>query len=303
MRLSGRQSEGSTLMLALWALIVLSAAVFAWVEWIDRTIDVMNDANRGLEARALAHSGLSVALHPNVGRKSPLLSAQFERSHSYQVTIESEGGRLNLNYLLAGADPQKIAFFKDYLATRGLNFQERQVFTDCLLDWISPSQGGHRLNAVQESPDYKPPHRPLQSLDEIALIAGSAPLVSRADWKNDLTLYSSGPLDLDSIPANLLALVPGIGEQRAQRFVEIREKRLNLPDNKDGYPFKNLAEALSYLGLSQEQFSKLSGFLGFRDPVIRIESMGQSEKVVRQVDAIVRKVPGANAQILLWSEQ
>lgn len=296
-------TAGSTLMLALWALIVLSAVVFAWVEWIDHTIDGMNDANRGMEARALAHSGLAVAMHPNIGRTSPHLSAQFERNKSYQAVIESEGGRLNINYLLAGADPQKIAFFKEYLALRGLNFHERDVFTDCLLDWIGPSQGGHRPNAVPETPDYRPPHRPLQSLDEIALVVGSAPLISRSDWKDDLTLYSSGPLDLESIPADFLALIPGIGEQRARRFVEIREKRLNQAANKDGYPFKNLAEALSYLGLSQEQFSQLSGYLGFRDPVVRIESIGQSEKVVRQVDVIVRKVPGANAQILLWSEQ
>ncbi|XHR27280.1 MAG: hypothetical protein ACFUZC_15185 [Chthoniobacteraceae bacterium] len=303
MKRTAQSSKGSTLMLALWALIVLSAAIFAWVEWIDRTIGVMNEANRGTEARALAHSGLAVAMHPNVGRKNRYLSAQFERSKSYQVTIESEGGRLNVNYLLSGADPQKIAFFKDYLASRGLNFQERQTFIDCLLDWISLSQGGHRLNAVAESPDYRPPHRPLQSLDEIALVAGSTPLISRADWKDDLTLYSSGPLDLESVSADWLALVPGIGDQRARRFVKIREKRLNQPDNKDGYPFRNLAEALSDLGLSQAQFSQLSGYLGFRDPVVRIESRGQSGKVVRQVDVIVRKAPGATTQILLWSEK
>lgn len=297
------RSRGSTLMLALWALILISAVVFAWVKWIDRSIDAVCEANRGMEARALAHSGMAVAMHPGVGRKSPYLTAQFERDQSYKVTIESEGGRLNLNYLLAGGDPAKIAFFKQYLALHGLTFQEREVFTDCLLDWVSPGGGLRRLNSVPESDDYHPPHRPLQSLDEIALIAGSGPLISKRGWQDDLTLYSSGPLDLESVSEALLALVPGIGEQRAKRFVKIREEHLARDDNKDGNPFKNLAEALSYLGLSQDQFAQISGFLGFRDPVLRIQSMGQSEKVIRQTEAIVRKVLGTNSQILLWNEK
>jgi len=295
------RSRGSTLMLALWALILLSAVVFAWVKWIDRSIDAMSEANRGLEARALAHSG--VAMHPGVERQSPHLTAQFERHQSYKVTMESEGGRLNLNYLLAGGDPQKIAIFKQYLALHGLTVQEREAFTDCLLDWVSPGGGVRRLNGVPESADYRLPHRPLQSLDEIALIAGSGPLVSRRGWRDDLTLYSSGPLDLESVSPELLALVPGIGEQRANRFVKIREEYLSRKEAQDGHPFKNLAEALSCLGVSQDQFAQLTGYLGFRDPILRITSVGESGKVARQVDAIVRKVPGGNAQILLWSEK
>ena len=293
------RTGGSTLMLALWALIVLSAVVFAWVRVIDQGIDGLNNANRGMEARALAHSGLAVALHPNISRMSPHLKASFERNRSYRVIIESEGGRLNLNYLLAGGDPAKIAFLKNYLALHGLTFQEREVF----VEWVSPAGGVHRLNGVPESADYRPAHRALQSLDEIALIAGSAPLIANAGWKDDLTLYSTGPLDIESASAELLSLVPGIGEARAQRFIKIREERLHAAENKEGYPFKNLAEALSYLELSQEQFAALAGFLGFRDPVQHIQSVGESAKVMIQVDAIVRKVSGANAKIILWSEK
>ena len=62
-------------------------------------------------------------------------------------------------------------------------------------------------------------------------------------------------------------------------------------------------EARSILGLSQPQFDQISGFLGFRDPVQRIQSEGESGKVIRQLNTVVRKVPGANAQILLWSEK
>ena len=307
MKRPSAHTSGSMLMLAVWALILISAVVFAWVKVIDRGIDTVSRANRGLEAHALAHSGLAVALHPGVALNSPHLNASFDRDRAYRVTIKSEGGRVNLNYLLAGSDPAKLQFLKQYLTLRGLTFQEREVFMDCLQDWVGPTGGVRRLNGAPEGPDYHPPHRPLQSIDEIQLIKGSAPLVAKPDWKDDLTIYSSGPLDLESVPANLLALVPGIGEQRAQKFVKTREERMldkdNKKDNKDGHPFKNIAEALSFLGLSQEQYSQLSMFLGFRDPIQRIQSEGKSGKVIRQVDAIVRKVQGVNSQILLWTEK
>lgn len=295
-------TRGSTLILALWALILVSAVIFAWVQAIDGGIDAVNEANRGMEARAMAHSGLAVALHPEVASNSPHLKANVEGKRSYHVTIESEGGRLNLSYFLAGGDDKKLQFLKEYLALRGMEFQEREVFIDCLLDWVSPSGKVHRLNGVPETPDYQPPHRALQSLDEIALIHGSGPLISQAHWKDDLTLYSSGPLDIESASADLLSLVPGIGEQRAQRFVQIREKRKVESPTEDGRPFKNLAEALSYLGLTQQQFTDLSGFLGFRDNVLHIHSEGKSGEIKRQVDVVVRKTQGASGQILLWSE-
>ena len=303
MKRPSTHASGSMLMLAVWALLLISAVVFAWVKVIDSGIDTVSRANRGMDAHALAHSGLAVALHPGVTRNSPHLNASFERNRAYRVTIESEGARLNLNYLLAGNDPAKLQFLKQSLTQRGLTFQERERFVDCLLDWVNPSGGPRRLNGAQEGPDYHPPHRPLQSIDEIPLIKGSEPLVSKPDWKDDFTIYSSGPFDLESVPAELLAMVPGISEAQARQFVKTREERMLRKDNKEGYPFKNLAEALSYLGLSQQQYAQLSVFLRFRDPVLRIQSEGESGKVIRQVEAIVRKVQGANSQILLWTEK
>ncbi len=293
---------GSTLMLSLWALILLSAVVMAWGMRIDREIEAANEANRALEARALAHSGIAVARHPGIGAKNPFLHGHFGRGQSYRVTMESEGGRINLNYWLAGEDPQKIDYLSKYFALKGLNIQERKTLVDCLLDWVGPRREGRRIRGMAESPDYPIPHRPLQSLDELAQIAGSGPLVSKQGWQDELTLYSSGPLDLESVPARFLALVPGIGEQRAARFVKMREGRLKGSDNKDDHPFKDLPDALDCLGMSQTEVDSLSAFLKFRDPVTRIQSVGQSAAVIRTTEAVVNKEANGNTQILLWIE-
>jgi len=294
--------DASTLMLVLWALLLISAVLLGWIAVSSHRIDALQEANRGLEARAMAHSGMAVALHPGVGPESPFLEQEVTPGQGYRVTIRSEGGRLNVNYWLVGGDPGKIAFFKQYLRARGLTLRECEVLTDCLLDWVSPARGTRRPNSVPIGPAYQPPHRPLRTIEEIALVAGSEPLVSRAGWKDDLTLYSSGVLDIESAPAHLLALLPGVGEARAQRFVELREELRTRSTHPGGYPFQNLAEALSYLGMTQEQFARLSTLAGFRDPVQRVQSVGESRQVIRQVDAIVRKQPGSKPQILFWQE-
>ncbi|XHR29305.1 MAG: general secretion pathway protein GspK [Chthoniobacteraceae bacterium] len=294
--------SGSTLMLALWALVLLSAVVMAWGVRIDREIDSSNEDNRAMEARAMAHSGIAVARHPEVSWKNPALQGQPGRGQSYRVSIASEGGRINLNYWLAGAEPRKIDYLKRYLALKGLDLQERETLIDCLLDWVNPPAAGKRARGVAESPDYPIPHRPLQSLDELAQVNGSAPLLSRPAWRDDLTLYSTGPLDLEGTPPEFLAMVPGIGDQRATRFVKTREERLQRSTNPDGHPFKDLTDALNALGMSRDEFEALSMFLKFRDPVVRIRSVGQSAGITKTTEAVVNKTPGDSAQILLWIE-
>lgn len=302
MKLRDDRLGGSTLLLSLWALILLSAVVFVWAARVGAAMDAAAVANRALEARALAHSGMAVAMHPGISRTSPHLKAEVEPGKSYAVTFESEGGRVNLNYLLAGAHPQKIAFLKAVLALHGLTLPEREVLVDCLLDWVNPPTGLRRPNGRAEGPDYRPPHRPLQSLDELAEVEGSGSLTGQPGWRSFFTLESTGPLDLESVSADLLALVPGISESRAQHFVKLREERRMQSQDAEGRPYQSIGEALGDLGLSPEQLTPVSSILGFHDPVRRVTSVGTSGGVTRQVTAIVRTAPGRAGELLLWIE-
>ena len=80
-------------MIVLWALVILSAAVFAWARWIQQDLQIAGNANRGAEARAMAHSGVAVALHPAVTQRDfPILQEELGTALAYQVRITSEGG-------------------------------------------------------------------------------------------------------------------------------------------------------------------------------------------------------------------
>ena len=297
---------GSTLLLALWALFLLSAVVLGWAKYIDRGIETAGVANLTLEAKALAHSGVALALHPQTTKRSPYLRSQSgrgrSRDRSYEVKIKSEGSKLNLNYLITGEDQNRLDFLKSALETEGLSKQERDTFVDCLLDWVDEDTNRH-LNGVEEDGTYRAPNRGrLLSLDEIPKIRGSKPLVSRPNWKDGFTLMSSGPLDVEDAPVDLIACVPGIGTIRAMRFGDVRKGKDRKEGTDDDFEFKDLNEAISYLGLTPMQFTKLNGVISFRDPIVKIHSVGRAVNVKWQVEVIARKVPGGNSEIVQWNE-
>ena len=288
------------LLLVLWALLLLSAAVFAFAKWMQQDIQLHGEANRDLEARAMAHSGLALALHPLVSKLTPGLEEDFDGGLGYTVKIISEGGKLNIRWLIQDEDQRKLGILKKWLETRGLDYNQREIFVDCLLDWVDPDNA-HRLNGVEDEGDYHPPNRPLQSVDEIAEIHGSEPLTHLDGWKEALTIYSQGPIDLTSAEPELIRLIPGIAEAQIERFVQFRRGRDGVDGTLDDPDFKNLDDVRVFLGLSPAQFKELGGLIAVKDQTLHITSEGRSGNAYRQVDVVVLKT-GGNPQILSWKE-
>jgi hypothetical protein len=218
-----RRRSGSVLILALWALLLLSAAIFAWVKFINLNIAVTGDRNNGLEAKALAHSGVMVALHPQVTRLTPLLTQYLAPERGYKVQITGEGGKLNLNWIFANPanpTPSNISLFQRYLLGRGLNIQQQQHLTDCILDWLTPGIVP-RLNGAKSEGDYHTPGRGVfLSVEELAQVKGSQPLVSQPGWENDFTIYTNpGLIDLQSVSLRILECLPYVGSANAVRII------------------------------------------------------------------------------------
>src|ERR1700731_1084664 len=105
----------AALLLSLWALFLLSAMIISWAAEIDSRLTLSGNANRVLEAEAMACSGAEIALHPIVRPGSPNLRRQMEGRQSYEARITGEGGRLNLNWLVAGEDPKRLEILQRYL--------------------------------------------------------------------------------------------------------------------------------------------------------------------------------------------
>src|SRR5712692_2592294 len=222
--------SGAAIMLALWALFLLSALVISWALDIDSRLSLSGDGTRMLKAEAVACSGAEVALHPAVNPGSPNLSGQLDNGASYQARLTGEGGRLNLNWLAAGEDPDRLAILRRYLEIKGIDLNERETMVDSLLDWVEPNTGLHHLNAPPESEDYHPPHTLLTRIDELKKVAGWADFTSTPDWDDDFTLNSSGPVDLAWAPRDVLLALPGLTTEVVNRFLQLRQG----PDGVDG---------------------------------------------------------------------
>ena len=79
------QRSGAALMLALWALFLLSAMVIAWALDVDSRLTLSGNARREVEAEAMASSGAEVALSPTVEAGSSVLHGSLGQNQTYNA--------------------------------------------------------------------------------------------------------------------------------------------------------------------------------------------------------------------------
>jgi hypothetical protein len=287
-------------MLSLWALFLLSAMVISWALDINTRLTMAGKANRLMEAEALACSGAEVALHPNVKPDSPNLVGEIGNRGTYEAHITGEGGRLNLNWLLAGEDPARLEILRKFLESKGIDLNERDRMIDCLLDWVD-ADNLERLNGAEDGPNYHPANTLLTRLDQLKKVKGWQEYTSAEDWDDELTLNSGGPIDLMWASRDVLMALPGMTDQIVDQFLQVRRGPDGIDGTQDDAQFKTLDEIRSALGFSQEQFQQLASLVGFKDQVFRVVSVGKSGEAERTVQMIVRKV-GARPQLITWKE-
>ncbi len=244
---------GAALLLALWALFLLSAMVIAWALNINSRLTVSANANRVLSAEAMASSGAEVALNPTIKPASANLHMKMGAGDSYDVQMTGECGRFNLNLLAPGGaeNPVLVQALRQYLNIKGIELNDLDVMMDSLLDWISPTRGLRHLNAPEETDDYRPPHSPLTSVDELKKVFGWAEYTSHPGWDEDFTTVVGGCQQVDAAYASRDVLRAfGIPDDFVDRFLQVRRG----PDGIDGTaddPQMDQQTALALLGLGK----------------------------------------------------
>src|SRR5438309_3216619 len=254
------RTPGAALMLSLWALFLLSAMVISWAVEIDSRLALSGNAKRVLEAEAMACSGAEVALHPIIKPGSPNLRRQMEGRQSYEARITGEGGRLNLNWIVAGEDPARLEILRKYLENKGIDLNERDHMMDCLLDWVDPDNLV-RLNGAEESEDYHPANTLLTRLDELKKVKGWTEFTSAPGWDDDFTLNSSGPVDMAWASHDVLLALPGMTPELVDRFLELRRGPDGIDGTADDAQFKSPEDIRVALGFNEERFKQLQGVI------------------------------------------
>jgi hypothetical protein len=305
-------------------------AVASWFFWLQQRMQLHGEESRAVEALAMAHSGVAVALNPKVDRFSSLLQAEVAPGVGYRVAIEGEGGRLNLKtiltVLLNRNDQHRNemrSFFERWLQfVIGVNPLDMDRLVSCLIDYVDEDSNAP-LNGQEETKDYHPANRMIQSLDELRRIPGMEPLLAYTGWEELLTLEGDKLLDLLEAPEELLRQLPGFGESQVQRWLQLRSGPDQIWHTEDDYKAKDVSQTLRDIGVNhafagsshqpggggrtapggdaQNATPFLPRHLEVGGPVIRIQAEGYSGKVVRQVQVVVRKT-GNTPQIRSWIE-
>ncbi len=302
--------RGAALMLSLWALFLLSAMVISWALDINARVILSGYSNRNLEALALACSGVEVAITPNVTPGTPALAASFGRAQSYEARMTGEGGRINLNWVIAQPEnPARIELLRKYLEIKGIDLNERDQMIDTLLDWVDPDDAV-RLNGAEEEGGYKAPNKgKLDRIEELKKIKGWEEFTSARDWDADLTLQSgsaqggapgnappNAPIDIAWASKEVLMALPGASEDRVDQFISMRSGSDGIDGTEDD-PFLqpgpngqlgnfDLAQALSVLGYSQQD-PQIQGLIqNGPGQVWRVVCVGKSGDVERTVRAV-----------------
>ena len=290
-------------MLALWALFLLSAMVISWALDINSRVTLSGNANRALDAEAMACSGTEVALNPAVKPGSPVLTGGLGRARTYEAHITGEGGRLNINWLVAGEDPKRLGILRQYLTNKGIELTDVDVMVDSLLDWVEPNVGIHHLNAPPESDNYHPAHTLLMRIDELKKVAGWAEFTSVPGWDDDFTLNSSGPVDVAWASRDVLLSLQGFGftPDIVDRFLQLRAGPDGVEGTADDMVFASIEDVQVALGLNDEQFKQLNGLISVKDPVYRVVSVGKAGTAIHTIQMVFRRV-GIVPQLITWKE-
>ena len=298
------RSRGAAIMLALWALFLLAAMVISWALDIDSRFALSSNANRRLEAVAMACSGAEVALNPQIKAGSPNLRRQLGDRRSYEARITGEGGRLNINgivqFALAG-QPQRLEILRSYLENKGIDLNEREHMLDSLLDWVDPDNLV-RLNGAEDDEDYHPTNGLFTRIEELKKVKGWEEFTAEPNWDQDFTLNTNtnDPIDITSASRDVLLALPGMNDQIVDRFLELRRGPDGIDGSDDDMQFKAEAEIQAALGLRPDQYQQLRPLISFQSSVYRVISIGKSGDARRTVQVVFRK--GGLPQIIAWKE-
>ena len=295
-----KRIRGAAIMLALWALFLLSALVIAWALDIKSRLAISGEGTRMLKAEAVACSGVEVALHPSTKPGSPNLDGQLDGGATYHARLTGEGGRIDLNWVASGPGPVEV--LRRYLENKGIDLNERDLMIDALLDWVQPGTGLHRLNAPEESDDYHPAHAPLTRVDELKKVAGWAEFTSVPAWDDDFTVNTRQGIDPQWASRNVLLALPGVTKEMVDRFIQLRQGPDQIDGTEDDVQFKSVNDFLSAIGFNPQnaqQVQALQGLLVPSSSVYRVVSIGTAGKATRTVQMVFNR---QGPQLLTWKE-
>ena len=187
-------------------------------------------------------------------------------------------------------------------ASKGMGgaIAKAEEIADALGDWIDADDdeslnGAEKGYYEQEGRINQPFNRPFYDLSEVSLVRGMNLVEAvRPDWRDWFTIWSSGGLDINEAPAELIAAAAEMPVANAEIIPETVRGTDGIRDTIDDSPL-SLEAALDLLGISTEARPDLARRFAVNDSTTRIESTGYADGAKRKINVIVRNRTGRPA--------
>lgn len=283
------RQQGVALILVMWALLMMSFAVIGLIALLKVDIGNASGMERAALASSLAFAGVTMGRNADFPATGQPEKMSFPDGGSIEVLAVSENGKLNVNFLLERGERDAL---RTLFRLWGLSDVEADTVLDCLLDYVEPG-GDRRLNGAK-APQYRaagrpvPPGRPFRSLDEMNA-ALNFDLVAHAkpDWRDFLTIYGDGTVDLRAASPEVIRAVCRVGDSSARAIQQGGQSDM---------------EAVRIaLGLTSAEFDEIQGRLSLGGKVRRVRATGAFAQAKRTIEAIYQ-INDTAPVVLEWRE-
>lgn len=269
----------------------MSIAVIGLIEYMDTGLDEDILAEKDFQARRLAESGITLALHPKIEAGDPLLSQSVSATMRYEVTISNEGARLAVNQLPIVPELRRVC--RDLFNRWGLEMDKATALVDSISDWIDADnmtriQGAENDFYVTKGVPEFPANKPLQSLEQLLFVPGMEELDQlKPDWRDAFTLYGDGKIDVHEAPWELLSILFITDGAYVDRLIKYRLGADGIRFTEDDERFDEVDDLKNFLQLEARKFVQVEPLLTIDHPIKRIESKGIVSDYAKTVIAII----------------
>ncbi|MDG2123695.1 MAG: type II secretion system protein GspK [Verrucomicrobiales bacterium] len=271
-----KRQGGSSLLLVIWATMMMAFAVLGLVDYLGRGTDEGILEAKRFRARQLAESGLVLARHPKIRAGDPLLVQQVGPAMAYEVRMGTEGTRIAVNQLAGSRGLQAVA--RKLFEGWGFDPVVARTLVEGLSDWTDADDEVRRYGAESEvylqlgRADF-PWDRAFRSLEEMLYVRGMDEVEMRVpDWREAFTLYGDGKLDVNEMGIELAVAVFRVEPELARELETKRYGADGVALTEDDERFESLEQVRRLLDVSRSRFGYLEPILTLAHPVKRTES-------------------------------
>jgi type II secretory pathway component PulK len=290
-------SAGVALIVVLWAVALISAAMLGLAAILQRQLGQEVAALQNSRATLVAESGLQMALNPQIQpamarEASQVLSGELRSGWGVPVRFEvgaedlrGEDGKINLNALAMGDLEFCRRVLTNLLGAWDVNPTTSSAFIDALLDYVD-AEIPARTTGNNDLTEELAKDGPLETLDELERVPGWAQVMEEStvkNWTQKFTIFGSGKLSLKSAEQDVIEAWLTLNSGAAANFIQARRG----VDGIEGTP-DDVVNVGLLRQLTAEEQARTN--LGSED-LWRVTSTGYVGEVKRKVVALISRNP------------